>query len=326
MEPSQLCHGGDGVAIAEAVADLIEQKLVTQSRIIAAIRQAVIERSAKLPPVEVMYNSIHGGFGLLDAFIEFVREGCGIKADEEPRKSARVRLLKWMAPFGAECGRKYPAVRRAVRQLAQHDLSKHFGDVATVHKAPKYRKVLESHVACIESMTDQEFGRGVAPLDEWYPYGSDPCKSAFTYTKDSILAAIAQCAERVDKEREQALSNLREHFSDAVIERLVAAQEQYLSKNAMMDRDMMDFSEAVQSLGEADPGIWRRQRRFHQATMFYLCAHPNDLPVDENINVDKSLGMLFAASAYCFLSIKQVPALSEWKIHEYDGKETVELL
>jgi hypothetical protein len=178
----------------------------------------------------------------------------------------------------AECCERYPLVKKVVQQFRQWNVGAHFGDVNDLYMSRKALKLLQEHDVAIRWPDEFEFGEEEAPR-AWDPFVVDPGEAVAKYTRRTALAAIARSVTLHAEKADDALSKLRQHFSDAVIEHMVES----IGVVRVFPGDPMDFAQAVEALGQENPDIWRYQRQYPRASMMYLSLYPEDLAVAQCI-------------------------------------------
>jgi hypothetical protein len=89
--------------------------------------------------------------------------------------------------------------------------------------------------------------------------------------------------------------------------------------------EQKSFPDAIEKFGLNCWKIWKSQKHFIDGAMRFLQEQPDllTLPLNEGINFDVNIGLLFASNEYCKLKFAEVPQLVQWTRHEYDGLEEI---
>jgi len=97
------------------------------------------------------------------------------------------------------------------------------------------------------------------------------------------------------------------------------------------DYKKMSLLEAVHYYGENHWAVWECQSTFSRIAMRFLVRFPDlfkEIVLDDDVNEKMLLkaGLAFASSSSCTLQVHKVPELMDWKIHEYDGLESIQVI
>lgn len=116
--------------------------------------------------------------------------------------------------------------------------------------------------------------------------------------------------------------------------KLEKIKDELLTKNIIIDKILdsyaiekkfdYSFNEAVKKLNSID--IWKYQPYFDYNIMVFLNKYPELLQSDTDINIidiNETMGLLFANGDHCKLKICEVPQLINWTVSEYDGFESI---
>ncbi len=110
------------------------------------------------------------------------------------------------------------------------------------------------------------------------------------------------------------------------------AQQQ--PRKSRWEEEEPTFAEALAQHGD-HWAVWQCQAQFSVTPIHSLIKRPQVLDkllaagmADAQVlaRCYEQLGLAAASTRFCKLAIKEVPQLAEWRIHEYDGSESVQLL
>lgn len=115
------------------VKDLITNLGVSHKEIIKDIHNAVIKLCIELPKTQVLYNSVHGGYGLSNAFFRFIanHEPKLIEAETDSNKY-RIEAVKHIIPFGLEIINKYPFLNQLLIIYHHYNLNSVFNNISSI--------------------------------------------------------------------------------------------------------------------------------------------------------------------------------------------------
>jgi hypothetical protein len=137
--------------------------------------------------------------------------------------------------------------------------------------------------------------------------------------------------EAIDQETKKRNIKINEHMEklekNLPIELMLDSLKHKYPGEIEDDRNMRQksFADAIQKFGLNSWKIWKSQKHFDDSAMRFLQEKPDllTLPLNEDINFDVNIGLLFASNEFCKLKFAEVPQLVQYTTHEYDGLEEI---
>ena len=324
--------------------ELVTQLLVQKhgvARLVKRLRELAVAASDGMPPVCVLYNGCHGGFRFSDEFEQFREEHaiigpvrtCDADAHNTLKRFARSMLVR------------FPAFDRHMRAFHKYRLGEVMMAVKDLKDRVRARPEMVRKVAYIERL--------LATKDR-APTGTDteiPSDRVLPFCADSYLDRFD------DAQLREILALVRAHIArtdtgeyvgaDLLDPAVLRSCERFRREQAKVDETCNTLSFADQ-LAETGECRWDTQRFFNDADMQFtawlLRSEPawielGDYDLEGRVfdyspgffqkdgmrdqDALEFVGRMLASGAWCRLSVADVPALSDWRIVDYDGLESV---
>ena len=311
------------------------------ARLVARLRELAVAASVGMPPVCVLYNGCHGGF----SFSEQFREEHAIVGSGRATRTCDADAHNTLKRFARSMLVRFPAFDRHMRAFHKYRLGEVMLAVKDLRDRVRARPEMVRKVAYIERLlatkdraptgTDTEI-----PSDRVLPFCADSYLDRFDDAQlREILALVRAHVARTDA-GEYAGADLLEPA-------VLRSCECFRREQAKVDDagNTLSFADQLAETGECR---WNTQRFFNEADMQFtawlLRSEPawielGDYDLEGRVfdyspgffqkdgmrdqDALEFVGRMLASGAYCRLSVADVPALSDWRIGEYDGLESV---
>jgi hypothetical protein len=323
-----------------------EQHRIPVARLVARVRELAVAGSDGMPPVCVLYNGCHGGFGFSVAFERFssiVGSGRASRACDADAHTTLKRFARSMLA-------RFPAFDRHMRAFHKYRLGEVMTAVKDLGESARARPDLVRKVAYVERLletTDRALSgtETEIPSDRVLRFCADSYLDCFDDAQlREILALLRAHIARTDA-GEYANADLLDPAALRSCERFQRERER-----AGGDDEAGDALSFADQLAETGEFCWDRQRFFSKADMQFtawllLRSEPaqwielGDYDLEGQVfdyspgffqkhgmreqDALEFVGRMLASGAWCRLSVADVPALSDWRIGAYDGLESV---
>lgn len=340
MNPRVLAHKE---AIQRASVALLRDHNVKQDTVFGWIRAALRESVQDLPKTRVLFNSCFGGYGLSKEFLTFM--GC-----EDSHEEYREEGVKHIIPF-------------AKSLLAKQELSS-LSDVLYMYHKYDFSKIFIKISECgsIEQNTTN-YSKNVTLLREYLAKApteevlSDTCKSEpwkgmltfnnvnfDVYYTEKLHQLLKECnVEGYLKDQNENLRKIHDELLDILGSDTILKEIAQFAATAKKHKDTISkkqsFVSALLTYGFDEPCVWEyRQSPYNHHAILYLIDKLKKEPGVDFIArqqlLDKVMddtmfekfGLLCASDRYADLRIRELPALVDYDIREYDGRESVTML
>ena len=345
--------------IQKTAIELLSKHDVKQNVIFSWIRKAFEEHTENMPKVRVLYNATYGGYGFSKEFMMFRAKGAlcgGVFGGEFDKdvvkchKEHRVKAVPDIIPFG-----KAILEREDMRDLKHvlYHYHKHNYNVffSKQHEYESKKKQLKYYHDNVQNLKVY-----LADPKSKYAANEDPytltlhcltfLERNFSYYAKAQLEDLLNLCESEGavfvEDLEKQISQARQDIVDVEGEdgfldicKYTAFHEKQKSQ-IHKNRSYLEYRDSkvpfivdLFKQGWNDMHIWLyKSHSYSVITIMYLSTKVKDLPpMEETDDIWNELyerfGLLCASSAYSQLKIEEVPALVEWKVGEYDGKERV---
>lgn len=137
------------------VKDLIVNLGVSHNEIIKDIHDAVIKLGVSLPKIQVLYNSVYGGYGLSEAFLAYVSINdprLHKEAINQYSKQYRTEAVKHIVPFGLEILEKHPLLKDILIIYHKFKFNTIFNNLSSIYYNEKKLQSLQKRRNEIEKI------------------------------------------------------------------------------------------------------------------------------------------------------------------------------
>ena len=294
--------------------DLIGKEDATFKQLISELRSLSVEMSKDKPPIKVLYCASFGCFGFSKSYLSFFEQ------DEDAIYTNRIdneieSKLKSFARFILD---KYPQVDQILRIYYKYNISD-ICEIAMQHQLKKINtSMVTKNLEAVKSLIQDNYE---LPIDETKTithvsmfFTTDCFKK---YTKAQLIELQRKMTEYLTiEEMPQGLVSLAHNFYTECKE-----YRHHGSFDAFADSDLANLT----------PDMWFQQNHFvpFQMRFIHWCIQNKkyEFNVDdwsfENESHLVSIGLMLASGRHGKLDYVDVPFYSDWKITDYDGRETI---
>lgn len=281
------------------VKDLIVNLGVSHKEIINDIQDAVIELSKSLPKTQVLYNGTYGGYGLSEAFIDYVCQYEPIFNDSISNEARyRTQLVQYIIPFGHYVLQKYPLLKDLMVIYHHYNLNKIFYNIDnSIYLTERVQSLNERKVQ-LENILQKTYLHGTKTPKKYIIFDNDDDGdtpddvNVDTMSMDDIMTYKYARLEGFTKETyEEAIEcinkTIDEHISSIEKYKLSVITENQitefvyddmmqvitaLKKQEDTNLDIYEYSllEAINKFGVDDYRIWEFQHKYNKRALQYL--------------------------------------------------------
>lgn len=325
-------------AIKRASVALIRDHGVKQPTMFKWIREAIREYAKDLPKQRVLYNTCFGGYKLSKEFLEFVK--CNDKHAE-----MREEGVQYIVPFAKSVLEK-PELRTLADVLHMYHKYKFqtifhsISDVGYIQRSvQKYKKnlvALREYLSNTSAVTD-------GAKNPWSGMLAFDKVDFESYSREKLQNVLEKCEDEDYPAKQDArVQEIYDTLVDAIgagplKDVLCFSLNERTREESPHGRRKQSFIGELLTKGFDEPNTWiHRQTSYNYRSILYLINKYKsddakagvDFISGESIVVGdekmyEKFGLLCASGAYADLAIDELPALMDYDIHEYDGKENV---
>ena len=261
-------------------------------------------KSKDLKPNRILYCNSYGNFEYSQAFMIFLNYD-DIWIDD------RIGVVKKLKEFGKDCILKYPEIARLVTIYNYYDLGKVFTDIKTIYI---YENNLSYLMNLLEKTknSNQTYGNSDEFIEDSLLYHLDITK----YTKLNIIISCEQAILILINKINDLKTCLKNHNIKELLDFYS------LHKTTYTYIGFIEFADAPTK------SKWNYQKYYDAHAMQYIELYPNIYNYNNieltlaNTHIE-DIGLLYASTNNCLLKIKEIPALLDWRISEFDGLESI---
>lgn len=262
---------------------------VSQSSMFSTIKKALRQESSKIPKARILYNDCYGSFLLTDHFVSFAYSRQeGAQRHTISHHPERIFPVPHIHAYGQQVAAMYPWVVCAVYNYDYYKLEEVFKHIHHLRKE-------SANANDIASAMSKEYG----------------------FSKEIVSLMVSSIDNRVSNDGPPM------NFLDAVHKFSQYNPCVWYYDNNRFDHTAMKFIyerlAQLETTGAKKRVVVANTDAMAEGESRELVAADMDATYNE-------LGLLCAAGPGCRLQIAEVPSLLEWKISEYDGLETVDIV
>lgn len=336
------------------VLSLVKDYGIKHNDIINQIHDCLETASSELPPLQILYNNMHGGFGFSPQFKQFIqvtkhKYGIDEITDE------RIQCVQFIKPFGEHCLNMYPYLKDLLYIYTYYNVKCVIELADSVQfRTNKLNTLLKRNEALHTNLENSKsHGKKHIYADNCYKYLYAKNQDINGLSKDSYLYLTNVLSEDICEAQNQINLNVTQAhqlISTDMFDDMVNVLTQLAKDKSRLtsSRNYIFFLDAIEKYGEQDTMIWNidSQSKYLEKAMLYLLIKKNEakdlhkekdgmvfdfLITKDYIPIDKSVyekmltifSLQCASGTYCSLSIGEVPQLVDWTIGEYDGLESI---
>lgn len=289
--------------------ELIVHHGIDHRTIVKDIHNVITEEASRLPKIQVLYNAVHGGFGLSKVFERFVRESTDEKIDSEyvfNTGSIRVKGVACIVPFGAQQLSNYPIIRDMLFLYEHYKIDKAVLLAQSLYYHKSSIKRLEKRRTQLEMYLNNSYYQGNKTVKDYDNTDGDSdddntCLTLFgiiNYTSSDIKGYTKQTYEKALQKINDEITSKNESVTEERVSKSMnfnipteiyqdleniicqmmedEASDRYTYLISSNVRDKYSFIESLSAFGETDAKVWKCQSRFVENAMKYLLIKKND--------------------------------------------------
>lgn len=336
------------------VLSLVKDYGIKHKDIITQIHDCLEKAASELPPLHILYNNMHGGFGFSEQFKQYMNL-TNKNYDIDGIYNERIQSVQFIKPFGEHCLNMYPYLKDLLYINTYYNVEYIIGLAGSVQfRTDELNKLLKRNEALnIHLENSKSYGSKHVNAENSYNYLYAKNQDINGLTKDSYLYLTKVLNEYICEAQNQINKNVtRAHqlISTDIFDDMVNVLTQFANDKSRLtsSSNNISFLDAIEKYGEQDTKIWNvdNQSMYLEKAMLYLLIKKNEtkdlhkekdgmvfdfLITKDYIPIDKSIyekmltifSLQCASDTYCSLSIWEVPQLVDWTIGEYDGLESI---
>ena len=279
--------------LTRVVRDLVLHHGARHEDINKCVRDVIVELSREFPKVRVLYNAAYGGYGLSDAFLNFLADRglenvTGYGSNEE-----RVMAVNHIADFGKAMLSRHRIVRRMLMAAVYYGIETMARCAIASQVWQSEGRTLENSKARLEEHMRSPWMHGSKTLDGDDGMGLYTMMSCMTscitgYTQDTYASVLAKVVASIDQTAERLKctnETYRNDHPDLLWDELYGDLEAiaHTIKKDSESASPICFLKAIEKYGERDHHIWcsNTQTYFDEVAMRYVRIKHNDHEYDE---------------------------------------------
>ena len=336
---------------------------IKQRTIFSWIRDAIEEEAKHIPRIKVLFNNCHGGFDYSADFEHFLKQYntdiCIFN------KELRVANVKYVKPFGKLMVDTFPDLRDLIYIYHMYQMDLLVEKIANLNDTENklenlkvnynsLRQYFESpdSVFCENGYNENYVKPFIHTLHLKTVDYSTFAKKDLQHLLDLCLQDLPQkqLKKHIMVIRDEIIGiigNDEETFDD-LLHYFTTSRD---SSTYRRNNSFISFIDSARAFGVLEEKTWMNQFKYNEMCIKYLIkkkrecwwgkktpediSHIYDFFVTKNLfeidheileDVYHNVGLLCAGSEYSDICVATLPALVDWDIKDYDGKENVYIL
>ena len=313
--------------LKKTIERFIREHGMKQKEVHNLVRKIYINISDGFGKTHVLYcNSYGGGYNLSDSLTEYINVN-RVREQEGGVLSNRVKTARIIGDYGKHMLRYLPGLENALYNYIAFD----FDFVMRKVRAIVYHKMRAVNMETIRGVLGDKnavFGCCDDVDLEWHP--DHFVEQVKRYSEKSLIKTLAE-GDPPTTAVGELQAHLSKHNIGYIYNDLVNTCYTMIYTDIKLgggdSPTVKGFEQEVGKSGYRNAAVWTLQERFDQYGMRYILiwvavnGEDKDKDILERVYVE--YGLICGGKGDCRLDMCEIPALTEWMICEYDGRETV---
>lgn len=345
-------------AFVKYAIDLFSNHNVKQHELFSLVRESLLKHVSGLPKRKVLYNDCYGGFSFSEEFEKYLQE-VDDKCTLSDYENIRGLAVPHIVPFGQSIIKNqslfpswfgdmlYVYEAYNLKRVIQCIKSIH-RDETTIPLLNKNAELLKTYLESSPTEPVIEEQNNYYKPSHWLLQSDKPgFKSYKIADLEDLLAGhqkgefVAAKQQSITKSKDEILALIPEHIFGE-LDASIKQPKKQCSRPYTIHKDEVTFIELVQKYGFDHKKTWEYQEYYTDEAIFYLlnkykssntktdCKYDvireEDIKTYQDDILERSVerfGLLCASDVYSQLALAEIPALVDYHVGEYDGKEQV---
>jgi hypothetical protein len=287
--------------------------------LVSAIHVAIREEADKLPKIPVLhfdFGSHFQGFYCSKQFADFKGELTNkIKLD-------RIKDIVNIKLFGKKCAEEYPIIEKMIKLYKHYDLNNTFKIISSITYLKNKLEHLEPNLSLVFETNEGYGNENIMELSNFDVCNRISSKNKIDiskFTKISLFEAIEYSKKTLNIQINDHLKNLGINLPiELMLDSFKHKYPEEIENGYWYEKvEPKRFTDALNLYGINNWKLWESYRKqFNYGAMRFLQEKPDvlTLPLNEDINVDLDIGLLFASSSICRLKVTTIAYVENRKL------------